>query len=291
MLHKRTVLILVLIACVLWALNIRGSSSFLSDKIKIGFSQLREAIANAYQRHIDQASTIAKYQVELEAYRRLQFSYADLNARNQALALEIHDLSNLAHTPPPTGTTPDAKKNLGTPTPSAKKTPTPLYQAPHFLLTRVYGFAQLNNPYEILLDVQGTYPRDQIFGMVAFGRAIGIALQKNGRFVGLLHGDAQASYSVAIKSGGKVYYGFITNQNFKTYVDFLPAYAPLKAGDVVVTSGLDGIFSAGIFVGKVAKISNHYTYKKALLQLEHLDRMLFYTTLVISPPPPPSPQT
>ncbi|WP_233704374.1 rod shape-determining protein MreC [Helicobacter cynogastricus] len=253
---------------------------------------MREAIANAYQRHFDQAATIAKYQAQLEAYRRLQFSYADLNVRNQALALEVHDLSHLEHISPSTNA-PDAMQTLATlapPTCASEKDNMSLYQKPHFLLTRVYGFAQLNNPYEIFLDVQGTYPRDQIFGMVAFGRAIGIAIRRNGRFIGLLHGDAQASYSVAIKSGEKVYYGFITNQNFKTYVDFLPAYAPIKAGDIVVTSGLDGIFSAGIFVGKVAQVTNHYTYKKALLQLEHLDRMLFYTTLVVLPPPPSSPQ-
>ncbi len=119
--------------------------------------------------------------------------------------------------------------------------------------------------------------------MVAFERVIGIVVQKEGRFIGLLHGDARASYSVMVKSGEKIYYGFVTNQNFKTYVNFLPAYAPVKPGDVVLTSGLDGIFSAGIFVGTIASVENHYTYKKALLNIEHLKSMLFYVTLVAQP--------
>ncbi|WP_235853098.1 rod shape-determining protein MreC [Helicobacter labacensis] len=158
-----------------------------------------------------------------------------------------------------------------------------LYTPPTYTLTRVYGFAKLNNPYELLLDVKTPYPQDKILGMVAFERVIGIVVQKEGRFIGLLHGDARASYSVMVKSGEKIYYGFVTNQNFKTYVNFLPAYAPVKPGDVVLTSGLDGIFSAGIFVGTIASVENHYTYKKALLNIEHLKSMLFYVTLVAQP--------
>ncbi len=286
MISKRTVLILVILVCALWVLDIRGSRSFVSDKVKIAFLNLKGAIVSAYQRHFDQADTIARYQRQLEAYQYLQFSYADLDARNQALALEVQDLATLQAATPAPIQTPDAMSLFSSYTP-ATCAPDPklstLYALPKFTLTRVYGFAQLNNTHEVLLDVQKPYPQDKILGMVAFERAIGIAVQKEGRFIGLLHGDARASYSVMIKSGGKVYYGFITNQNFKTYVNFLPAYAPIKAGDTVLTSGLDGIFSAGIYVGTIADVENHYTYKKALLNLEELKSMLFYTILVSVP--------
>ncbi|MFC3848230.1 rod shape-determining protein MreC [Helicobacter baculiformis] len=280
-------LILILFLCALWVLDIRGSRSFISDKIKLSFSEFRVGLVTAYQRHFQQADTIAHYQAQIEAYQRLQFSYADLHARNQALALEAHDLSMLQSTQPPRIKAPDIAQLFAGHVPTTctldKQFNTYLYKPPRFTLTRVYGFAKLNNPYELLLDVQTPYPKDKILGMVAFGRTIGIALQQEGRFVGLLHGDARTSYSVAVKSGGKVYYGFISNQNFKTYVDFLPAYAPIKTGDIVVTSGLDGIFSAGIYVGKIAHIENHYAYKKASLQLGDLEHMLFYATLIAVP--------
>ncbi|WP_121021761.1 rod shape-determining protein MreC [Helicobacter vulpis] len=288
MISKRTVLIFILIVCALWVLDIRGSRSFVSDKVKITFLNLKDALVSAYQRHFDQANTIARYQQELESYRRLQFSYADLNARNQALALEVHDLANLQASLPNPPKTPNASTPFATYSPptcasDSELTPPTLYTPPIYTLTRVYGFAQLNNTYELLLDVQTPYPKDKILGMVAFDRAIGIAVQKEGRFIGLLHGDARTTYSVMIQSGGKIYYGFITNQNFKTYVDYLPAYAPVKQGDVVLTSGLDGIFSAGIFVGTIASVENHYAYKKALLNIKHLTGMIFYTTLVTMP--------
>ncbi|BCZ19796.1 hypothetical protein NHP190012_14380 [Helicobacter sp. NHP19-012] len=168
--------------------------------------------------------------------------------------------------------------------PSAKITnPAYLLPTPTFTPARIYGFISMDNPYRVLVDIHKPYPKDKILGMVAFNQVLGTIIQKDGRFVGLLYGDKQMSYSVVAKSGQKVYYGFVRNENFKTYVDFLPSYATLKVGDPVFTSGLDHIFSPNIYVGTVASIENRYLYKKALLNIKRPQNMPFEAIVVAVP--------
>ncbi|BDR28342.1 rod shape-determining protein MreC [Helicobacter suis] len=280
----RTLLILIVIFGVLYWLDIKGSSSFISDKIKVVFLDIKDDITLAYQKHFEQAQMVADYKKQTHAYEQLKLAYANLNARNQALALEVYDLEKLqekhvrANQPQPLFSnqnnicTPDQTLDLDN-----------LLPQPTFTLTRIYGFVSLDNPYQVFLDIKKPYPKDKILGMVAFNRVLGTVVQREGRFVGLLHGDSQMSYSVMIRSGGKVYYGFVTNESFKSYINFLPTYAPIKVGDQVFTSGLDHIFSPNIYVGTIASVENHYVYKKALLQIEDFKSMLFYTTIVDVP--------
>ncbi|WP_104638536.1 rod shape-determining protein MreC [Helicobacter bizzozeronii] len=285
MVGKRGILVLGVFFTILYLLDIRGSSSYLSDKIKVFFLNTKDYFVVGYQKHFQQAKMIEDYQQQLQGYRDLKLAYADLISKNKALIAAIGDLENLQKTYAPN--TSNLSALLANKSKNPHVCPTPLESAlipsALFTLTRVYGFAKLGDTHQLLLDVKASYPKDQILGMVAFNRTIGIAVQRDGRFVGLLHGDPQTSYSVMVKNGNKVYYGFITSESFNTYVSFLPAYAPIQVGDPVFTSGLDHIFSTGIYVGKVASIEDHYLYKKALLQLEPLDQMIFYTTLVSMP--------
>ncbi|GLH58347.1 rod shape-determining protein MreC [Helicobacter ailurogastricus] len=286
MISRRTLLVLIAIFGVLYWLNIKGSSSFISDKIRIFVLNTKDNLVFAYQKHFNQARLLEEDRRQLKAYENLKLAYANLNARNQALALELDDLQELEQidqealrasplTPPytPKDCAPNAQLI----------DPAHLLPAPTFTLTRIYGFASMDNPYRVLLDIKKSYPPDKILGMVAFNQVLGTVIQENGRFVGLLHGDKQMSYSVVVKSGGQIYYGFVTNENFKTYVDFLPAYATLKAGDPVFTSGLDHIFSPNIYVGTIASVQDHYVYKKALLKIQHPQNMLFEAIVVAVP--------
>ncbi|GMB94611.1 Rod shape-determining protein MreC [Helicobacter heilmannii] len=282
MISRRTLLVLIAIFGVLYWLNIKGSSSFISDKIRVFVLTTKDNLVFAYQKHFDQARLLEEDRQQLKAYERLKLAYANLSAKSEALILELDDLQQLEQAPQEPPLQPDFKER--TCPPSAEVTnPAYLLPTPTFTPARIYGFANMDNPYRVLLDIHKPYPKDKILGLVAFNRVLGTIIQQDGRFIGLLHGDKQMSYSVVVKSGQNTYYGFVTNENFKTYVDFLPSYAALKVGDPIFTSGLDHIFSPNIYVGTIASIEDHYLYKKALLNIKHPKNMLFEAIVVAVP--------
>ncbi|BCZ17905.1 Rod shape-determining protein MreC [Helicobacter sp. NHP19-003] len=287
MISRRTLLVLIAIFGVLYWLNIKGSSSFISDKIRVFVLTTKDNLVFTYQKHFNQAHLIEAYQRQLKAYENLKLAYANLSARSEALALELDDLQQLEKSKLEAASQESLVSEMPNSKvcpPSAEVTgPANLLPTPTFTSARIYGFASMDNPYRVLLDIHKPYPKDKILGMVAFNQVLGTIIQKDGRFVGLLHGDKQMSYSVVAKSGQKVYYGFVTNENFKTYMDFLPAYATLKVGDPIFTSGLDHIFSPNIYVGTVARIEDHYLYKKALLNIKRPQNMLFEAIVVAMP--------
>jgi len=50
-------------------------------------------------------------------------------------------------------------------------------------------------------------------------------------------------------------------------VKYIEKFAPVKVGDIVKTSGLDGIFYKGALVGKVIKIEQKELYQEAKIKL------------------------
>ncbi|BDQ29691.1 hypothetical protein ASB7_15280 [Helicobacter ailurogastricus] len=95
MISRRTLLVLIAIFGVLYWLNIKGSSSFISDKIRIFVLNTKDNLVFAYQKHFNQARLLEEDRRQLKAYENLKLAYANLNARNQALALELDDLQKL----------------------------------------------------------------------------------------------------------------------------------------------------------------------------------------------------
>ncbi|BEG57042.1 Rod shape-determining protein MreC [Helicobacter sp. NHP21005] len=287
MISRRTLLVLIAIFGVLYWLNIKGSSSFISDKIRVFILTTKDNFIFAYQKHFDQARLIEEDRRQLKAYENLKLAYANLSAKNEALTLELDDLQQLEKsnldTPGLENLSPEMPNPKVCPPSTEVESPTDLLPTPTFTPARIYGFARMDDPHRVLLDIHKSYPKDKILGMVAFNQVLGTVIQQDGHFVGLLHGDKQMSYSVVVKSGDQIYYGFVTNENFKTYVDFLPAYASFKVGDAVFTSGLDHIFSPNIYVGTIAHIEDHYLYKKALLNIKHPQNMLFEAIVVAVP--------
>lgn len=77
----------------------------------------------------------------------------------------------------------------------------------------------------------------------------------------------------------------------KLEVDFVRREAPLKNGEVLVTSGLDGKYPKGLPVGRVASVApSDYTEFMAveaapLVDLEHLEEVLLLEKTGLQPPP------
>jgi len=65
--------------------------------------------------------------------------------------------------------------------------------------------------------------------------------------------------SISCRLRGTEYFGYLKwkgGSPLRAYMDDVPRHARIHKGDIVETSGFSNVFPAGIFLGKVAKITN-----------------------------------
>ena len=65
--------------------------------------------------------------------------------------------------------------------------------------------------------------------------------------------------SISCRLRGTEYFGYLKwkgGKPLRAYMDDVPRHAHIQKGDVVETSGFSSVFPAGIFLGKVAEITN-----------------------------------
>lgn len=130
---------------------------------------------------------------------------------------------------------------------------------------RTISYVRLGDYYRVWIDYP-QFQQEKIYGLIQKDYAAGILLEKNGRPLGLLNGDEQCSYGVYI--GESKAPGIIRGKGFDQYITagFIPAWINIGVGDEVVTSGVDGIFAAGIKVGNVVRIEQSEGYKVAVIK-------------------------
>jgi rod shape-determining protein MreC len=71
-------------------------------------------------------------------------------------------------------------------------------------------------------------------------------------------------------------------------MDFVAATADVKVGDVVVTSGIDGIYPKGFVVGKVVQVNNGNGIYKAIRLRPTVDFNTLEEVLIVKTPPQPA---
>jgi len=128
-------------------------------------------------------------------------------------------------------------------------------------LVKVVSYAHLPDFSEIYVNFSSNkYP----LGLVYNNLAAGILVKKVGHYsLGLLNSNEKTSYTVLIgkKEIPGIFYGK------KNIIKFIPKYKKINVGDLVVTSGLDGIFYRGAKVGVVTSIENKNLYQEAKVKL------------------------
>ena len=100
--------------------------------------------------------------------------------------------------------------------------------------------------------------------MISQGKTAGILTAKDGKPLAILQNDKSASFSVLI--GESRIPGIAIGNENGLIIKFIPQWLNPKVGDEVVTSGLDGIFFAGVEVGKVYEIIDENLYKSAVIK-------------------------
>ncbi|MFP5995042.1 rod shape-determining protein MreC [Helicobacter pylori] len=213
---------------IFYFLDIKGSSSYISDRIKNALMSAKNSLADNIQAYFFQAQNIKEFQKERLILEALKLENADLKERLNS----VYPLENpkMIHSP-----------------------------------TFMTSFISLEDTRSVSLHPIADLEENKIYGLVSHNQAIGIAVLEKGHLNGFLNAHKRCAYSVMV--GKNQVLGFI-GSNFKQelIVDFIVPSAEINIGDQVLTSGLDGIFGAGVFVGEVSSIEDHYTYKSAVLK-------------------------
>ena len=129
--------------------------------------------------------------------------------------------------------------------------------------TKTISFASIPDFSQIYINYVGkNYPR----GLVYNNLAAGIVVKKVGNYsLALLNTNKKVSYTVYILDGGKKITGIF--KGGKNIIDYIPKFAKIKKGDLVITTGLNGLFYEGAKVGVIETIKNKSLYKQAKIKL------------------------
>lgn len=202
----------------------------ISDYFKKLFLEISENTNTAWSKYFDQARTIDTLNERLKDEEECKLTNLTLESENRILRQILHSDENV-------------------------------HATPQTSLVRILSYIQLGNFERVWLEHSLTNMQEgKIFGLVFDNNVVGIALNSQGRLMGLLNGDPNNVYSVYI--GENKAPGIITgspNKNMLT-ASYIPQWIRINEGDEVITSGLDGIFFEGIKVGKVisVRISREY---------------------------------
>ena len=133
---------------------------------------------------------------------------------------------------------------------------------PSIALTRAISYVNISDYKRVWLDDLKTSDKNR--GLIHKGYTAGIAVAKDGRTMALLQGDEDCIFSIHI--GEEKFPGLIHGENGRIVAKFIPKWAKVKVGDVVLTSGLDNVFFAGVPVGEVEEIRNEEMYQSASIR-------------------------
>ncbi len=132
-------------------------------------------------------------------------------------------------------------------------------------LTSTISYVKLNSFSQIMLTKPKGLSKKKIYGLMQDSVVAGIARLKHNQLYGYLTSDSKCRFSVFI--GKEQAPGIAIGQEKNTMiVKFIPKWHKIKAGEKVVTSGLDNIFFAGLPVGIVTKVDTQSAYKVAYIK-------------------------
>lgn len=198
------------------------------NSIKIDYHNSMEFIDNKINNHFLQADQIIQLKNQLR-------NYENNHLLMQQLASEINGLLS---------------QNNST-----------LKSEPEVQLVRTISYQKFGDFNRVWLEIKNYNP-SKIYGLIHKEMVAGIVVQENGRPLGILNSDIKSSYSVYI--GDENAPGIAHGNNSKNLVvTFIPAWYPIKKGDLVTTSGLDGIFFTGLKVGVILSITKAQGFQTA----------------------------
>ncbi len=135
-------------------------------------------------------------------------------------------------------------------------------------LTKTISYAQLPDFSKIYIDyhAKGKFPK----GLVYNNLAAGVVVKEVGNSsLALLNSNKKTSYAVYIVHNNKLIPGIFYGE--KNVIKYIPKFKEIKKGDLVITSGLDGIFYKGVKVGVITQTKENNLYQEAKVKLFYDD--------------------
>jgi rod shape-determining protein MreC len=133
---------------------------------------------------------------------------------------------------------------------------------PNLTFSQTISYAHLPDMSQIYID----YNKKILFpkGLVYNNLAAGIVIKNFGNYsLALLNSNPKTTYTVFIgkKEIPGIFYGKIN------IIKYIPRFKEIKKGDIVITSGLDGVFYKGAKVGIITKVIEKKLYQEASIKL------------------------
>ncbi len=149
---------------------------------------------------------------------------------------------------------------------------------PNLKFTQMISYAKLPDFTQIYINYAKPFKTPR--GLVYNNMAAGIAVKNYSNYsLAFLNSNEKTSYTVYIgenKIPG-IFYGKINT------IKYIPKFKNIKTGDLVVTSGLDGVFYQGAKVGIVSSVTEEKLYKEAKVKLFYNDLNPEYFYVVETP--------
>lgn len=228
------ILIAVLFIILDSSTSLRLKTKQISNSIQQTILNWKDSIANSYNRHFNQAREIKELQATLKDYEKIKLELLESKKDLDSLALF------------------DTQETF--------------YNDSRFMPARAHSYVGMGDYNSVWLDFDiSGYSNNKMFGMVQNGNALGVAVIESGALKGLINGESRMSYAVFI--GENKTPSIIRSYKKNTLLaDFIQPWQELEVGQIVETSGLDGIFISGILVGEIIEIIENEGYKSAVVK-------------------------
>ena len=137
---------------------------------------------------------------------------------------------------------------------------------PNVVFTQVISYAKLPDFTQVYVNYSKPFTTPR--GLVYNNFAGGIVVKHYSNYsLALLNSNEKTSYTVYIgkdKIPG-IFYGKINT------IKYIPKFKQINIGDLVITSGLDGVFYQGARVGEITEIKQRKLYQEAKVRLFYND--------------------
>ncbi|QOG12219.1 rod shape-determining protein MreC [Arcobacter sp. FWKO B] len=125
---------------------------------------------------------------------------------------------------------------------------------PSLKLTKVISYKQPTDFTQVWIDYN-LQDENKIVGLILDQYAAGIALKSDNKTLALLNGNEKANYGVLIGDEKATGITHEINKDGNILIKYIPLWQNFKVGDIVTTSGMDGIFLEGLLVGEIVSIT------------------------------------
>lgn len=230
---------------IIFSKQLQNGLLFSSDLVKLSFGYIKESLESTIDKHFEQSQTIEKLKHENATLKKEALLY-------QSYRFKLDSLLNALN--------PKLKSDT------------------NITLLKSTSYVYFGDLHRIWLD-GFVFEPERIYGLMQNNYAIGIAYLKEERAYGVLFGDSDCSFSVYI--GKNKVAGIAIGKNDKQMdVKYIPSWIKVNLGERVYTSGLDGIFTPNIPVGKVVSIKKFGEYQRATIDVHANIKNIEYLYLV-----------